>query len=157
MEKEKVLNILRSSSNLPLDLVRKLLSDKDKDIKHEAWNYVILNVKNKEFLLELLSFHDTGTRYRAWNSVPEFVNRGILSLDEVMKRKEYFLEMLKDNNKVVRGLSWYVTLKPLLDMKVVSLEEVLVYSPFLCELVNSEFHEVVREVMEEFKITCKFI
>lgn len=157
MDKEKVLNILRNSSNLPLDLIRRLLSDKDKDIKHEAWNYVISNVRDKEFLLELLSFHDTGTRYRAWNSVPKFVERGILTLEEVIKRKEHFLEMLKDSNKVVRALSWYVTLKPLLEMNVVSLGEVLSYSTFLCELINSEFHEVVEEVMQEFKITCKFI
>ncbi|QPG48955.1 hypothetical protein AB1303_01185 [Saccharolobus solfataricus] len=157
MEKEKVLNILRNSSNLPLSLIKEFLSDKDKDIKHEAWNYVILNVKDKEFLLELLSFHDTGTRYRAWNSVPEFIISGRLTLEEVISRKRYFLEMLKDDNKVVRALSWYVTLKPLLEMKIVKMEEILSYSPFLCELINSEFHDVVLDTMDEFRITCKFI
>jgi len=62
--------------------------------------------------------------------------------------------MLKDENKVVRSLTWYVTL-PLLLGKIIDLDEVLQYLPYLCELLNSNFHDMVVEVLEEFKLRCE--
>jgi len=155
VNKEEVLNVLKSD-NVPPHLLKEFLSDQDRDIKHEAWNYVLthLNGLGKEFISDLLRFPDTGTRYRVWNSVPEFLENGVISKEEVVNSKKYFLEMLKDENKVVRSLTWYVTL-PLLLGKIINLEEVLEYLPYLCDLLNSDFRDNALEVLEEFKLRCE--
>ena len=150
-----MLNVLKSDK-VPPHLLKEFLSDQDRDIKHEAWNYVLthLNGLGKEFISDLLRFPDTGSRYRVWNSVPEFLENGVISKEEVVNSKKYFLEMLKDENKVVRSLTWYVTL-PLLLGKIINLEEVLEYLPYLCDLLNSDFRDNVLEVLEELKLKCE--
>jgi len=155
VNKEEVLRMLKSD-NVPPHLLKEFLSDQDRDIKHEAWNYVLTHINRlgKEFISDLLRFPDTGTRYRVWNSVPEFLENGNISIEEVINSKRYFLEMLKDNNKVVRSLTWYVTL-PLLLGKIINLSEVLEYLPYLCDLLNSDFRDSALEVLEEFKLRCE--
>ncbi|MEM0122490.1 MAG: hypothetical protein QXG79_03785, partial [Saccharolobus sp.] len=62
-EKKKILLILKSSILISYDDIKRFLSSDDKDIKHEAWNYVLSNISrfSKDFLYELLRFPDTGT------------------------------------------------------------------------------------------------
>lgn len=154
-EKEKVLKLLKYSDNIPLDVIWRLLADQDKDIKHEAWNYVIKHISefNKGFLLNLLAFPDAGTRYRVWNAVPQLIEKGILTVEDVKQFKSYMLEMLEDKNKVVRALSWYITLKPLLDV-IIDIDEVKVYLQYLCELIHSEYYDIVEEVLDELNLSC---
>ncbi|AGJ61956.1 hypothetical protein [Saccharolobus islandicus] len=156
MDKGEILSRLKSSERLPYEFLEECLSSQGRDIKHEAWNYVLRSIRlmDKEFIYSLLSFKDTGTRYRAWNEVANFVKEGILSLDEVIKFKEYFKEMLKDSNLTVRSLVWYVTLKPLIEMGVIEKDEIYKYSKYLCELLSSQFSEVANEVKQEFEINC---
>jgi len=56
--------------------------------------------------------------------------------------------MLKDENKAVRSLTWYVTL-PLLLGKIINLDEVLEYLPYLYDLINFDFHDSTIEVLED--------
>ncbi|TRM79937.1 hypothetical protein DJ531_12970, partial [Sulfolobus sp. A20-N-F6] len=105
MNKEETLKRLRGlvSNELSFDLLTSLLSSSDKDIKHEAWNYVLKNIDKlkKEEIYLLLSFPDTGTRYRVWNAIPDLVQKGVLTRDEVLSHISYFKDMLKDNNMTV--------------------------------------------------------
>ncbi|TRM72981.1 hypothetical protein DJ523_08540, partial [Sulfolobus sp. E5] len=140
MNKEETLKRLRGlvSNELSFDLLTSLLSSSDKDIKHEAWNYVLKNIDKlkKEEIYLLLSFPDTGTRYRVWNAIPDLVQKGVLTRDEVLSHISYFKDMLKDNNMTVRFLTWFVTLRMILDMRLIDESEIKTYKDYLCELLN---------------------
>ena len=153
-EKKKILLILKSSNLISYDDIKRFLTSDDKDIKHEAWNYVLSNISrfSKDFLYELLRFPDTGTRYRVWNSVPELIQKNLISIDEARKYKEYFIELLKDTNYVVRMLSWYVTLKPILELGVIKYDDVYNNSKYFCEILT--LYEQLEEVRQELKINC---
>jgi hypothetical protein len=97
-----------------------------------------------------LRFDDTGTRYRAWNEVPNFISNNLFAVEDVRKNVEYFFQLLKDQNLTVRLLSWYVTLIPLINVGVISREEVTTYLKWLCELKD----EVLNEVNDELRIRC---
>ncbi|MEM3329947.1 MAG: hypothetical protein QXD56_07860 [Saccharolobus sp.] len=51
--------------------------------------------------------------------------KNLINIDEARKYKEYFIELLKDNNYVVRMLSWYVTLKPILELDVIKYDDII--------------------------------
>ena len=151
-EKEKIIKRLNSSEVIPTDELDALLRSEDKDLKYEAWNYVLRhqNDLGKEYLIQLLRFDDTGTRYRAWNEVPNFISNNVFAVEDVRKNVEYFFQLLKDQNLTVRLLSWYVTLIPLINVGVISREEVTPYLKWLCELKD----EVLNEVKDELGIRC---
>lgn len=151
-EKEKIIKKLNSSEVIPTDELDALLRSEDKDIKHEAWNYVLRhqNDLGREYLIQLLRFDDTGTRYRAWNEAPNFISNNVLTMEDVRKNVEYFFQLLKDKNLTVRVLSWYVTLIPLINVGIIGRDEVRPYLKWLCELKD----EVLDEVKEELGIRC---
>jgi hypothetical protein len=137
--------------------IKEYLQSEDKELKHEAWNYVEAHYKElgKDFIIEMLKFPDTGTRYRAWNFVKKLVEEKFLTVEECKALSPYFLEMLKDNNVVVRALSWYVTLIPLIDIGIIDKEKVVKeYSRYLCEIKEQEYKDVLEEVREELGIKC---
>lgn len=155
MEKEKVLSLFQSADQLSLNDIEKFLSSDDKDIKHEAWNYVLKKAKYlpHSFLVSLLKFPDTGTRYRAWNSLLSFISEGLISVEEAKSYKEYFIEMLRDSNLTVRFLSWYVTLKQVLDLNIVNEEDIKKEKKYLIELLQiDEYKELVNELLSELKM-----
>jgi len=76
-----------------------------------------------------------------------FIGRGIILKEKIINSKN-FLEMLKDENKAVRSLTWYVTL-PLLLGKIINLDEVLEYLPYLYDLIIFDFHDSAIEVLED--------
>ncbi|QIW24879.1 hypothetical protein EWF20_12590 [Sulfolobus sp. S-194] len=148
MDKDCILKRLRSAEHIPLDELNNYLISEDKDIKHEAWNYVLRNLKSldKKYLLYLLQFPDTGTRYRAWNEVPVFIKDGILTFNEVKELTEYFFEILKDDNITVRTLGWYITLIPLIEIGLVKKKELARYYKWLCDLEMEELEEIKAEL-----------
>ncbi len=159
MNKEETLKRLRGvvSNELSFDLLTSLLSSSDKDIKHEAWNYVLKNIGKlkKEEIYFLLSYPDTGTRYRVWNAIPDLLQEGLLTTDEILSHIAYFKDMLRDNNVIVRFLTWYVTLRILIDMRLISESEIRIYKDYLCELLNyADFKDFVIQVAEEYLIAC---
>ncbi|BDC17703.1 hypothetical protein [Acidianus sp. HS-5] len=139
-----------------MEKLKEYLQSDNKDMKHEAWNYVESHYKElgKDFIIEMLKFQDTGTRYRAWNFVKKLVDENFLTVKECRDLSPYFLEMLEDKNLTVRALSWYVTLMPLIELGIIDKGEVVKnYSKYLCEIYE-QYKDVLEEVKEELKIEC---
>ncbi|MCI2413915.1 MAG: hypothetical protein MPF33_01485 [Candidatus Aramenus sp.] len=92
-----------------MDLLDRLKS-KDREDKHKAWLEVeeLVRSGNVDLLLDLLCFEDHGTRYRAWNLLPEYL--GKVPAEQVKEREKCLLEMLMDSDLNVRRLVWYSTL-----------------------------------------------
>lgn len=133
--------------------IKEYLQSEDKELKHEAWNYVEAHYKElgKDFIIEMLKFPDTGTRYRAWNFVKKLVEEKFLTVEECKALSPYFLEMLKDNNVVVRALSWYVTLILLIDIGIIDKEKVVKeYSRILRDLNSLKVNDARFKNYEEF-------
>lgn len=152
MDKEKILNLFHSSGLVSIDELKLYLSSSDKDIKHEAWNYVLTNASKlpHSLLIELLKFADTGTRYRVWNEIPNFLAWNIFKVEEVKQNIHWFIELLRDSNLTVRFLSWYVSLKPLISLGLVRREEIEKEITYLEELKKfDEYKDFVDEILKE--------
>jgi len=146
------LSSLRTPGEEELKRLWELLSSQDRDVKHEAWRAVerLMELRGlpTSWFLEALCHPDHGSRYRAWNSVPRFLDG--LGRESVRERVRCFLQLLVTDNQTVRALSWYATLIPLLRAKVLSFAEV---SPLMkwCLEVGGEWRELILETCEELE------
>ncbi|EZQ01607.1 hypothetical protein CM19_12815 [Candidatus Acidianus copahuensis] len=126
------------------------LSSRDKNVKHEAWleTEKIINSGNLQLLLNLLCFTDHGTRYRAWNLLPKFLDR--IKANEVRERLPCLLEMLKDEDINVRRLTWYNVLPQI--FQFLDKEELKRIRKYCEEVASDDWKELLDETCREIEL-----
>ena len=102
----------------------KLLKSQDERVRADAWEAIkeyiylepsgglaslfgdggepVINKEDAPFFLELLESQDERVRADAWNKVGVLMEVGIITLDEVKRRKKYFLKLLTSNDFDIR-------------------------------------------------------
>lgn len=149
---QDTVNKIKSEPKLIPSLVD-LLSSKDKDIKHKAWEILqkLIEdgiIRDRNLLIRLLCYEDEGSRYRIWNFVPKMIEMKIIDVNDIKNNKQCLFQMLTTDNIDVRALTWYSTLPqvlPYLDKNEVS--RMLKYCR---DLLNSSWKDMIEETCKEF-------
>lgn len=106
--------------------------------------------------LELLESSDEFTRARAWQLVPRFLKSGLLTVEEVRERIQYYLELLESDLKEmiddetfdsVRDTAWSA-LTDLIDRGVITRED----SRFFLKLLESQDADLRRRIWLDIKV-----
>ncbi|MBW9141815.1 MAG: hypothetical protein K1T65_09095 [Candidatus Aramenus sp.] len=129
-----------------MDLLDRLKS-KDREDKHKAWLEVeeLVRSGRVDLLLDLLCFEDHGTRYRAWNLLPEYM--GKVSAEQVKEREKCLLELLMDSDLNVRRLVWYSTLPQVYNL--LDKENVRKLRKYCEEAKGEEWAELLEKACKE--------
>jgi len=75
---------------------------------------------------ELLISEDYRIRLDSWDRVTDLIDKGIISNEEAIEKKEYFKELLISEDYRIRSSAWYmiIIVKRLIDKGIMNNEEV---------------------------------
>jgi len=143
------------------DLIEKLFKTNDQGDRLESWNLGLKMLgiataskeikgimgKNKLYFIEFLNSENYYIRMYAWDIVTDLIDRGIISNEEAIDKKEYFKELLSSEDDDIRRDAWYIVIKLIYSL-IISNEDAIDKKEYFKELLSSEDDDIRRDAWD---------